>query len=255
MATLTWNSAYGFDLADIDLSNLLYAYSYSRSSTRFSANYNASGSRRDEFRGTGFNYDVNGTPIGGTVTSYAAYYYGTKTASITGASISATSIAAAAETLSGADDLRVFRTVLSGNDNITGGLGNDKLEGFNGKDMLYGRLGADKLYGGLGADAFTFKSTKDSTVFASGRDTIYDFSYTQGDRIDLRSIDANTKAAGNQAFSFIGKNAFHQKAGELRYEKYGSGVIVSGDVNGDGNADFSIHLKNLASVSKAYFML
>ncbi|QRM28064.1 calcium-binding protein [Microvirga sp. VF16] len=255
MATLTWNGSFGFNLADLDLSNLAYGIDYTQTSTHFVVKYNYSGSTRDEFRGSGFTYNVDGVPTGGVVTSYASYDLGRKVGSIDGASIAVTTLANAAATGSSSDDLKVFRSVLSGSDRITGGSYSDKLEGFGGNDVLYGRQGADRLYGGSGADAFTFKSVRDSAVDAGERDTIQDFSASQKDRVDLRSIDAKTTVAGNQAFTFIGRNDFHDKAGELRYEKYGSGVLISGDVNGDGNADFSIHMKNIASISKSYFVL
>ncbi|MGO4704341.1 hypothetical protein AB4072_01010 [Microvirga sp. 2MCAF38] len=142
-----------------------------------------------------------------------------------------------------------------GNDVLNGGGGSDKLYGNAGKDKLYGGAGVDKLYGGADADTFIFKSIKDSTVDASGRDTIYDFSRKQGDKIDLRSIDANTKVKGNQAFKLIGKKDFSEKAGELRYEKIKGGVYVHGDVDGDGQADFSILLKSISSLVKSDFFL
>jgi Ca2+-binding RTX toxin-like protein len=255
MATLTWNGSSGFNLADLDLSNLAYGIDYTQTSTRFTVEYNYSGSTRDEFRGYGLTYSRDGIPTGGVVTGYASYDYGRKIGSIEGTSIAVTSLVAAASTGSSSDDLKVFRSLLSGSDRITGGSYGDKLEGFGGNDMLYGRQGADRLYGGAGADAFTFKSVRDSTVDAGGRDTIQDFSAAQKDRVDLRSIDANTTVGGNQAFSFIGKNGFHNKAGELRYEKYGSGVLVSGDVNGDSSADFAIYMNGLSSLSKGYFIL
>lgn len=255
MATLTWNGSFGFNLADLDLSNLAYGIDYTRTSTRFVVKYDYGGSSRDEFRGSGFTYNADGIPTGGTVTSYASYDAGKKIGSLSGTSIAVTSLVKAAATGSVSDDRKVFKSLLAGNDKITGGSGNDKLEGFGGNDVLYGRQGADRLYGGSGADAFTFKSVRDSTIDAGGRDTIQDFSASQKDRIDLRSIDANTNAGGNQAFSFIGKNDFHNKAGELRYEKHGSGILVSGDVDGDGSADFSIYMKGLSSLSKGYFIL
>jgi serralysin len=81
-------------------------------------------------------------------------------------------------------------------------------------------------------------------------DTIKDF-VRGSDRIDLRGIDANTKVSGNQAFSFIGKSDFSGKAGQL---KFASGV-VSGDVNGDGVADFQIKVAGLSALSKGDFYL
>ncbi|MGO4704343.1 hypothetical protein AB4072_01020 [Microvirga sp. 2MCAF38] len=140
-------------------------------------------------------------------------------------------------------------------DILNGTTGVDLIKGEAGNDKIYGGRGADKLYGGADADAFVFKSIKDSTVAASGRDTIYDFSRKQGDKIDLRTIDANTILKGNQAFKFIGTKDFSEKAGELRYEKVKGGVYIYGDVNGDGQADFSIHLKSIASLVKGDFYL
>ncbi|MEW9617772.1 calcium-binding protein [Shinella sp. S4-D37] len=143
----------------------------------------------------------------------------------------------------------------TGNDTLDGGTGNDVLKGDSGNDKLYGGTGADKLYGGSGKDTFIFKSVKDTTVATSGRDTIYDFDGKAGDRIDLRSIDASTKADGDQKFSFIGTDKFSKTAGELRYEKKASDTYIHGDVNGDGKADFTIHLDDALSFSKGYFLL
>lgn len=119
-----------------------------------------------------------------------------------------------------------------GRDRLSGGAGNDKLLGKGGDDRLYGGsgndwltggLGADDLWGGSGADRFIFKSIEETTVSASGRDTIFDFSTRQKDKIDLSAIDANTTRGGNQAFDVVGARAFSGQAGELRYEKTATG--------------------------------
>jgi hypothetical protein len=112
-----------------------------------------------------------------------------------------------------------------------------------------------QLYGGTESDCFIYVSIKDSTVAKSGRDTIFDFSSKQKDKIDLRAIDAITKSGGNQAFKFIDKQGFHKKAGELRWEKAAGGVNVYGDVNGDGKSDFSIFMKGLTKLMKGDFYL
>jgi len=143
----------------------------------------------------------------------------------------------------------------AGNDTLHGGSGNDTLRGDAGNDKLYGGAGRDTLHGGSGKDTFIFKSVKDSTVGASGRDTIKDFSHEAGDRIDLKAIDASTKKAGNQAFKFIEDDAFHKKAGELRYEKKGGKTFVEGDVDGDGKADFSILFDGKIDFVKGDFIL
>ncbi|MFB2553699.1 nidogen-like domain-containing protein [Ensifer soli] len=150
----------------------------------------------------------------------------------------------------------------NGNDLLRGGAGKDILEGQKGNDKLYGDAGADKLYGGLGADqlfggadkdVFLYKSVRESTLNPVGQDIIYDFAI--GDRVDLRTIDASTKIAGNQAFAFIGTDAFTNTAGELRYEKLDSDTYVYGDVNGDGKADFAIRFDDALDLARSSFFL
>lgn len=126
-----------------------------------------------------------------------------------------------------------------GNDQLYGGTGNDYLSGGKGSDLLQGGGGKDVLIGGAGADDFVFKTVAESGK-GSGRDVINDFSRAQGDDIDLRGIDANTNVSGNQAFLFIGGNAFSGKAGQLQYKN----GVVAGDVNGDKVADFHIEIAN-----------
>ncbi|WP_262267085.1 MULTISPECIES: M10 family metallopeptidase C-terminal domain-containing protein [Microvirga] len=138
---------------------------------------------------------------------------------------------------------------------LSGGNGRDKINGGAGNDIITGSGGSDRLYGGAGKDAFVFKSITDSTVDSGGRDTIFDFSKSQKDRIDLRAIDADLTSEGNQAFSFIGSNAFSNKAGELRFDRAASDTYIYGDVDGDGQADFSIHLDDAISLAKSYFIL
>ncbi|EIM27527.1 M10 family metallopeptidase [Microvirga lotononidis] len=137
---------------------------------------------------------------------------------------------------------------LGGGDALFGGSGSDRLEGGAGNDKLYGQAGKDILVGGSGADTFVFQALSDSR--GSSFDTIQDFR-RGSDRIDLRSIDANTKVAGNQAFTFIGKSAFHHKAGELRF----SDGILSADVNGDSLVDFKVKVAGLSALSKGDFYL
>jgi serralysin len=67
-----------------------------------------------------------------------------------------------------------------------------------------------------------------------------DFNRGQGDDIWLNAIDANTKVAGNQAFTFIGSAAFTGVAGQLRYQTVGSDTHIQGDTNGDRRADITI---------------
>jgi Ca2+-binding RTX toxin-like protein len=137
----------------------------------------------------------------------------------------------------------------SGN-TLTGTAESNTLMGLAGSDVLFGGLGRDLLYGGADADRFDFDSVADS-VKGLNRDQILDFSHQ--DDIDLRTIDAK-KGAGNQAFKWIGKDAFHHAKGELHYIDKGSACIVQGDVNGDGKADFEIFVK-IGSMTKGDFLL
>ena len=58
---------------------------------------------------------------------------------------------------------------------------------------------------------------------------------------------------GNQAFTFIGTQAFHNVKGELHFPSaYG---VVQGDTNGDGVADFAIKVAGISSLVAADFVL
>lgn len=143
-----------------------------------------------------------------------------------------------------------------GNDQLHGGGGNDVLLGGNGADTLEGELGRDTMTGGLGSDVFLFESLAAfGGVTRTAADVIKDFSSAQHDHIDFKGIDASAKGAGDQAFAFIGKAAFGGHAGELRYETAGGNTYVSGDVNGDGAADFMLRLDGLHTLHAADFIL
>ena len=121
---------------------------------------------------------------------------------------------------------------------LDGGGGNDRIQGLGGNDTLIGGDGADQLTGGTGNDIFRFNDASEST--GAARDIILDFA--SGDSIDLANIDANSGAADDQAFTFIGTDAFSNIAGELRYSIIDGNTLVYGDTDGDGNADLVIQL-------------
>ncbi|MCT7665494.1 calcium-binding protein [Shinella kummerowiae] len=140
-----------------------------------------------------------------------------------------------------------------GNDTLQGRGGNDILSGGYGDDILTGGEGADKLYGGAGADTFVFQWQEHSDLNA--RDTIYDFSQSQGDKIDLKAIDARVAAPSNQTFTFIGTEAFHEKAGELRFSVKEGKTYVHGDTDGDGAIDFTFKLDKEVNLTASDFIL
>jgi protocadherin Fat 4 len=140
---------------------------------------------------------------------------------------------------------------LAGNDKISAGGGNDIIKGGAGNDRLEGGLGADKMFGNAGADKFVFRTILDSTTTSS--DTIVGFKHSQADKIDLHLIDANSGVAGNQAFTYIGGQAFSgSTAGQLRFDI--ASHKVQADIDGDGQADFAINV-NVAHLVKGDFVL
>jgi len=128
-----------------------------------------------------------------------------------------------------------------GNDVLIGGAGNDRITGGNGNDQLNGGAGADVLGGGGGGDEYIF----DDTSVDGSADQITNFKSSEGDKVRLRPIDADTNTAGNQDFTFVGAAAFSNTAGEFRLEQLANGDwLGQGDVNGDGIADLSILFAN-----------
>jgi len=128
------------------------------------------------------------------------------------------------------------------------------IKGNGGDDTIDGGGGIDKLYGGTDADTFLF--AKGDTGKTHGKaDSIFDFSTADGDKIDLTQWDADSKMSGHQSFDFIGSDAFGKHAGELHVVTTKTDTYVEGDTNGDGKADFSIHLAGVLNLTAGSFDL
>jgi len=135
---------------------------------------------------------------------------------------------------------------------ILGNAGANVLSGGAGNDYLTGAGGADSLTGGAGADRFIFTAISDST--SAAMDRITDFNWADGDYIDLTRIDADSALAGDQAFSFV--SAFSKQAGQamLAYDAATNTTTFSGDVNGDGVADFVLQITGKQDASHGWML-
>ncbi len=139
-----------------------------------------------------------------------------------------------------------------GTDTLIGGPGRDLLDGGAGDDFLTGNGDRDELTGAAGADTFVFEWPLDSETLDPDR--VQDFSAGEGDLIDLRLIDADTLAAGNNAFTLIGGTTFTNGVpGQLIFDPTTN--LLQGDVNGDAAADFAISLRLVVSLNSADLML
>lgn len=133
---------------------------------------------------------------------------------------------------------------------LTGNASSNTLSGGAGNDTLIGNAGVDILVGGKGADIFMFLSALDTGTGSGQRDIISDFIVSQGDKINLSSIDANTSSGGDDAFIFIDTLNF-TSAGQLRF----ASNILAGDINGDGVADFEIQCTGVTKLTSQCFVL
>jgi len=148
------------------------------------------------------------------------------------------------------------RLVGTGAFGLFGDKDDNKLTGNSADNVIVGDGGADVLFGDAGADVFRFVSVADSTPTASDR--ILDFTPDE-DRIDLLQIDARPTDTRNNAFVWIGEQAFGglgvASEGQLRFGFRGALTVVQADVDGDGKADLVILLKGEFNLSDADFIL
>lgn len=142
-----------------------------------------------------------------------------------------------------------------GNDLINAGSNEDMVYGGHGNDTITGGSGKDILYGNEGADVFRYPDKLDS--FPGYRnlnvDQIKDFNVAQGDKIDLRTIDASSKVAGDQAFIF----ASGPGQGRVWTERVGTDLIIKADIaDSVSRVDLQIELDNFSgTLSASAFLL
>jgi len=141
----------------------------------------------------------------------------------------------------------------SGANTLTGGAGVDTISGGDGNDIIVGGTGNDSMTGGLGNDTFVFNALNESGIGVGNNDVITDFS--PGDIIDLTALDANAGVAGDQAFTFIGSNAF-TAAGQLRVVLSGGDTIIQANTNAaTGTIEFELRLLGAHTLTTGDFHL
>ncbi len=139
---------------------------------------------------------------------------------------------------------------------LHGSAGANRLTGSSGANALHGGAGADTLTGGGGADLFVYARLGDLGTRAASTDLITDFRRSQGDRVDLRQLDADASTIGDQSFVFIGTAPFQFDAtGQLRYEAAGSTLVVYGSIDADPDAEFVIRIAGTATLRGEDFAL
>ncbi len=165
------------------------------------------------------------------------------------------------------ENLTLLTGALNGTGNalanvITGNGVANTLSGLGGIDTLIGGAGKDTMTGGLLRDVFDFNKTTETGKTAATRDVIKDFTHLLDD-IDLSTIDANSKIAGNQSFSFLAVKgaAFTGVAGQLHWLQINAAgtvndkTIIEGDIDGDKVGDFQIELSGLKTLTASDFIL
>jgi len=131
------------------------------------------------------------------------------------------------ERLQTTDGTRVFQRGLTGeatDDVLIGTSAGEVLTAGAGSDVLVGGGAQDTLTGRAGADVFLFARPSDSLAEAASRDTITDFSQSEGNLIALSGIDAHTGVAGDTAFVFLGQEET-AGAGTLGYRFSGGNTL------------------------------
>ena len=104
-----------------------------------------------------------------------------------------------------------------GNHTLTGGTGVDVLHGRGGGEVLIGAVGNDQLVGWVCAN-----------LAGWGYDQIFDFSRTEGDRIDMRGSGI-TSMTGFAAVQTIGSNTQLISGDGSMIDVYGFTGLVAGD--------------------------
>jgi Ca2+-binding RTX toxin-like protein len=133
-------------------------------------------------------------------------------------------------------------------DILIAGVGDDVIRGNLGDDVIVAGAGVDRVDGGAGADRIVFQTMNDFAIGRPDRIVAFSGAGAEGDQIDLTAI---------AAFAFIGTARFNgDGAPEVRaraFDGIGSGYLVIGDMDGNGDADFKFKVNTDRPLTQADF--
>ncbi|HEX5841060.1 MAG TPA: VCBS domain-containing protein, partial [Pseudomonas sp.] len=132
------------------------------------------------------------------------------------------------------NDLDDALTGRLGGDLLVGGAGNDSLNSGAGNDTLIGGTGNDTLTGSTGADTFVFGETG-----APNLDTVLDYSFAEGDKLDLSALLDSNFSGGSQVSDFV------------QLVQAGSNITVQVDADGTANGAAFTDIALLSNIGTA----
>lgn len=123
------------------------------SATATAVRFNLSNGLKLKLVGTGFKFNSNGDPIGGTITAFEVYLNNgtTKMQALTGLNISLETFFDAADAY---DQFGLAKFLMRGNDTLKGNAGDQDLNGYGGNDRFIGGSGNEFVHGGEGRDTY-----------------------------------------------------------------------------------------------------
>jgi Ca2+-binding RTX toxin-like protein len=143
---------------------------------------------------------------------------------------------------------------LGGNDIVLGLEGNDTLSGGSGSDLILGGAGNDRIDGGEGNDLLSGGQGADTFVAGlnSGLDTIVDYSFVEGDILDLSALlDANFGVVSSDINMFVQLtqtgsdiHVFVDPAGTGTFNGSSQVFLLAGIGTGSGNDPVKVYLEN-----------
>jgi Ca2+-binding RTX toxin-like protein len=168
-----------------------------------------------------------------------------------------TASTAVAVDLSGAVDTARRGTETDTLTGIEGAIGSSAADTFRGDALpnsFRGAAGKDSFTGGGGRDLYDYNLVADSPV-GTGRDVVTDFAPWVDD-LDLAGVDANSTAAGDQAFRFVGTAALGTTPGAVGYFfTSGGDTVVRASTDTDSTAELEIQLTGLMTLTVDDFYL